>query len=115
MNTELQLLRAGEKVIADRFGMESAVGDVWDDVRIFRLALIARIQWLLNDHLERLMHILYLVDVDEALTRRVFSDSPPANIAATLADLIIERQLEKVRTRAQHRNDGGAMLDAGPP
>ena len=105
MNSEMHIIRAGEKVIADRFGMDGEVGDVWDDLRVFRLALIARIQWLIDYQLERLMHILYRVDVDEPLVQRVFTDTPAAGIASALADLIIDRQMEKARTRARHRRE----------
>jgi hypothetical protein len=105
MDNELQIIRAGEKVIADRFGMDEAVEHAWDDLEAFRQALIIRIQRLIDDNLERLMHILYRVDVAEEAAQRIFRDSPVAAIAPALADLIIDRQMAKARTRARYREE----------
>ncbi len=104
MDSERNIIRAGEKVIAERFGMDEAVGDAWDDLAAFRRELIARIQWLLDDQLERLMHILYRVDVDENAVQGIFREVPGPDIAADLADLIIHRQLAKARTRARYKS-----------
>ncbi|MCZ7557822.1 MAG: hypothetical protein M5R41_15595 [Bacteroidia bacterium] len=102
MENERSLIRAAGTVIAERFGMETAMDASSEDMSAFRDALIARIQWLLDTQLERLMHILYRVDVDEHAVQRIFRTSPVQDIATTLADLIIERQLEKARTRARY-------------
>jgi hypothetical protein len=102
MENERNIIRATETVIAERFGMEAAMDASSEDMSAFRDALIARIQWLLDTQLERLMHILYRVDVSEHAVQDVFRTSPVPAIATTLADLIIERQLAKARTRARY-------------
>jgi hypothetical protein len=102
MEHERSIIKATETVIAERFGMETAMDASPEDMSAFRDALIARIQWLLDTQLERLMHILYRVDVDERTVERIFRDLPVPLIAAALADVIIERQLEKARTRARY-------------
>jgi len=102
----LEVLRATEVVIANHFALEGETGDEWDDERIFRAALIERIVQLLEYQLERLMHILYRIDVDEAAVNRCFRNLPPGEVAAALADLIIARQKEKVLTRRGMKGKG---------
>lgn len=65
-----------------------------DDVRRF---LIPRITDLLDRNRPLLMHILYRVDVAERDVKHVFAESPTDAIPADLADLLIERQLQKLR------------------
>ena len=70
-----------------------------DDVRDF---LIVRILELLDRNRAMLMSILYRVDVTERDVQRVFSEAHPNVIAPQLADLLIERQLQKLRLRKQY-------------
>ena len=73
-----------------------------EDVRRF---LMDRIGRLLNERPALLMSLLYRIDVDEADVRRVMTESPPGRPPADLADLVIERQLAKVRMRRRYRDD----------
>jgi len=98
--------RERKRVIAERFGMAEEGGERWDDVSEFRRALIERIVYLLECDAERLMAILYRVDVSEDAVTGVFRERVPENIAPALADLIIERQMRKVRTRRKDGSDG---------
>ena len=74
-----------------------------EDVRRF---LIERIGRLLREQPALLMSLLYRIDVDEADVRRVMAESPPGRLPADLADLVIERQLAKVRMRRRYREEG---------
>ncbi len=53
-----------------------------------------------------LMHILYRVDVAERDVKRVFAESAPTDIPPRLADLLIERQLLKLKIRRKSREKG---------
>jgi len=97
------------RVIAVQFGFDfdgEGSQDLEDRESAFRALLIERIVALLTHDMERLMNILYRVDVSEALAARAFRDNAPEHIAPALADLIIERQLAKAETRARYRNNG---------
>jgi len=109
----LSLFSDSSRVIATQFELDFTVGEESDDERAdaFRALLTARIVELLDGDTERLMHILYRVDVPESVVARVFRDHPLAEIAPTLADLIIERQMEKARTRAAYRERRDTLLD----
>lgn len=75
-----------------------------DDLRRFVASHVAR---LLASNPQLLMSLLYRIDVRESLVRSVMTTEPPERIPDRLADLVVSRQLEKVRTRRRYRNDGG--------
>lgn len=70
-----------------------------EDVKAF---LVPRIAEMLNRNPAHLMSILYRVDVAEPRVQQVLQQSPPERIPHDLADLLIERQLQKVRMRRQY-------------
>ncbi|MFQ5571318.1 MAG: hypothetical protein ACE5G0_16705 [Rhodothermales bacterium] len=72
-----------------------------DDVRRF---LVGHITELLDRNPGMLLSILYRVDVAEQDVKRVFSLAEPEHMALQLADLLIERQLQKLRHWQQYRN-----------
>ncbi len=69
-----------------------------------RSLLINRITELLARNPEKLMAILYRIDVKEGAVNEIMSKSFPTEVPIHLADLVIARQLEKARTRAEHRS-----------
>ena len=66
--------------------------------------LTERIADLLARNPGMLMSILYRIDVPEARVTQVLTQGDPALIPAALADLVIERQLQKIETRRKHRD-----------
>jgi len=70
-----------------------------EDVKAF---LVPRIAEMLNRNPAHLMSILYRVDVAEPRVQQVLQQSPPERIPHALADLLIERQLQKVQMRREY-------------
>ncbi len=104
--SSLSLFADSSRVIAAQFDLADlpdADSSEEERARAFRAMLIERIVELLSGNTERLMHILYRVDVSEASVATIFRDTPLPDIAPALADRIIERQMEKARTRAEYR------------
>lgn len=64
--------------------------------------LVPRISALLDKNPGYLMSILYRIDVDEEKVKRVLNDCPFEDIASQLAELMIDRELQKIKTR-HHR------------
>jgi ribosomal protein L35AE/L33A len=60
--------------------------------------------YMLNHEMEKLMGILYRIDVREPAVKAAFAQSNPKLIAPELARLIIERELEKAISRKNTRN-----------
>ncbi|MBI2793687.1 MAG: hypothetical protein HYX66_03435 [Ignavibacteria bacterium] len=67
--------------------------------RRLRQVLLQRIIDLLNTNPEKLMSILYRIDVSESKIRELFASAFPPDIPERLADMVIERQIAKAQTR----------------
>ena len=61
-----------------------------------QLALAARVELLINTNLEKLLQILYRVDVDQRLSDQAFELGEVKKISMKLAEVIIARQLRKI-------------------
>lgn len=64
-----------------------------------RLTLIAAIRELIKTNTEKLGGILYRIDVSEAKLQQALASRGPVLPEEIIADLIIERQIQKLRTR----------------
>jgi hypothetical protein len=65
----------------------------------FRKLLIARIEELAEKNMDKLMWLLYRVDVSERKLHATLKETPPENFAPVIADMIIERQIQKIKSR----------------
>lgn len=70
-----------------------------------REKLAAYINHLLLNDFNRLIRILYRVDVSEQKLKQLLVDHPQTDAAVLISNLIIERELEKARSRASFRRD----------
>jgi len=72
------------------------------------VGLKEKIRELVNDLVEtdfnQLIQLLYRVDVNENKLKKLLSDNPHTDAAVLITDLLIERQLEKMRLRASSKN-----------
>ena len=62
-----------------------------------------KINILLEEKYDSLINILYRIDVDDKKIERVFSSEKKGNIPDKIADLIIERQLQKIHFRKMYK------------
>ena len=72
-----------------------------------RARLIDLINELIQKDFNALLQLLYRIDVDEMKIRSCLKENKNNDAASLLADLIIERQLQKIKTRQEYqsRND----------
>ena len=70
-----------------------------------QLQLERSINDLIQNNFERLVQLLYRIDVNEKKLKQLLSDYPQTDAAIIIARLIIERQLQKIKTRNQFRNN----------
>ena len=61
------------------------------------------INHLINHDFEKLVYYLYRIDVNENKMRALLEKKDGQNAAGLIADLIIERQAEKIKSRQQFR------------
>lgn len=59
---------------------------------------------LLNQDMERLLHAFYRIDLNEELFKKILTEEAPDKISLKLAQEVIRRELEKVKTREKYRS-----------
>ncbi|MGB5895731.1 MAG: hypothetical protein WBG58_16255 [Ignavibacteriaceae bacterium] len=70
----------------------------------FKAFLTDRLAFLLDNKYDNLINILYRIDIPEDKLSKLFAEQNRHYIPAALADLIIERSLQKVRFRQKYKN-----------
>jgi Asp-tRNA(Asn)/Glu-tRNA(Gln) amidotransferase B subunit len=58
---------------------------------------------LIQNNFEQLINLLYRIDISESKIRALLQTNPDNNAGNTIAALIIERQLQKIKSREQFR------------
>ncbi|MES2558809.1 MAG: hypothetical protein V4590_03660 [Bacteroidota bacterium] len=66
-------------------------------------ALTNVVMHLLLQDMEKLLNILYRIDVNEPKVKAAFAQNNPKLIAPTIAKLILERELQKAESRRKYR------------
>jgi len=69
----------------------------------FRKYLTEKLKYLLDEKFDLLVNILYRIDINEKKLSELFSGQNRDFIPSTLADMIIERQLQKIRLRKLYK------------
>ncbi len=84
-----------------------AVNDESEKFNAFRALLMRRIEELAEKDMDKLLWALYRIDVSEKKLHEVLPQTPPDQFSSTIADLIIERQKQKVESRKKFGNKEG--------
>jgi hypothetical protein len=72
----------------------------------FRSALAAYVNELLNHGFEKLINLLYRLDINENKLKQLLKNNIDTEAGLLIADLIIERQLQKINSRNQYKATG---------
>ena len=67
--------------------------------------LTDHINHLINTDFEKLIYYLYRIDVNESKMKQLLQQQGGENAAQLIARLIIDRQLQKIKSRAEHRSN----------
>ena len=105
-----------EKTILSSFEIDEhllpAAVNEQEKFNAIRELLIRRIEELAEKDMQKLLWILYRVDVSEKKLHETLGQTPPAQFAAVIADLVIQRQIQKAETRKQFgENENGWNFD----
>ena len=65
-----------------------------------RLLLVKKIDFLLDNDFEKLLQILYRIDVDENKAKTALTKKADLKPSEVLADLVIHRLMDKAKTRS---------------
>jgi hypothetical protein len=79
-------------------------GDREADLEALKFLLAAKIRDMLERNVERLVSIMYRIDLDPKVVDNIFDNASKDEIAIRLAEAVIERQLQKAKTREIYRN-----------
>ena len=74
-----------------------------DSLEEFRIYLTGKLRCLLDEKFDLLVNILYRIDINEKKLSELFSGQNRDFIPTSLADLIIERQLQKIKLRKLYK------------
>ena len=64
--------------------------------------LVALVNDLLRSDFERLVSLLYRLDIDEQHLKQTLRDNPDTDAAVLIVDMMIERQAQKIESRQQY-------------
>ena len=67
----------------------------------FLKLLSSAVQNLIDTDFERFLNALYRIDVDENKVKQAFASE--TNVAEAIAELIIQREVQKIETREKYR------------
>ena len=67
--------------------------------------LEGHINWMILHRFDALVQVLYRMDVDERKLRLLLQEGTNTDAARIIAGLMVERQLQKLRTRQQFHRD----------
>ena len=67
--------------------------------------LSAHINRLIQSNFEQLVNLLYRIDVSEAKIKSLLQIEPGTNAGDIISNLIIERQLQKIKSRLQFKTN----------
>lgn len=75
-----------------------------EDEETLKRKLAQFISYLLDKDMNRLLAIFYRIDLREDKVRNILTKSPVEEISSRLADLVIDREMQKVKTRLKYRD-----------
>jgi hypothetical protein len=90
----------------DKAGISSVITpEGIDNLAQLKERLTRKITVLIDTDYEKLLNILYRIDINENKLNKLFGSKNREYIPEKLADLIIERQLQKINFRNRYRNE----------
>lgn len=67
--------------------------------------IAAYINPLISNNFNKLISILYRMDINESKLKQLLNDNPAEDAALIIAELIVERQLQKIKTRNDNNSN----------
>lgn len=97
-----------ERLIADELGVAIPNSASLDDLKN---ALASKFNELINTDFNYLIQLLYRIDISEKKLKETLNQNKDKDAGKLLAELTIERQLQKIRTRQQYRRSDEDISD----
>jgi len=100
-----------EKSLLTRYLQEELTLDPADAYSLEDLTekLEYHVSGLIRHDFQKLVMLLYRIDVSETKLRQLLKENPEENSAKMIAHLIIERQEQKIKSRQQYKSKGSTL------
>jgi len=96
---EKELYTALIAKLSKDFSLEGSSLPVAANLALIKEFLVKRINELMSRDYERLLNSLYRIDVSESKVQEILHSKDKTTVTEKLADLIIERQMLRLRTQ----------------
>src|SRR6478752_9521214 len=103
-NNELASIMSNEEELTTYINKELTI-DLSPNISTEELVreIAIEVNHLIDKNFQKLIGILYRMDVSEPKLRNLLANHPQADAGIIIAQLMIERQLQKIQTRKQFR------------
>lgn len=104
MSKEVSIVKQSYDLIRKDFGLEEEWGfkDSENDFDRLEVFLTTQIRYLLDNDFNKLINALYRIDIPEAKVTHLLNEA--ADLANSLAKVVIEREKQKIFTRLTYRS-----------
>lgn len=118
MSNQLQVIENASNHLSNSWGVDEVKDIALDKEEKAYEAFLAKIEWvvkyLLEKDFERLLWMLYKVDVSEAKVSAIMDGREAGDVAKLIAQMIIEREIQKAQTRIAYKKERSAKDDLDP-
>jgi len=86
------------QIVNDAFSLNAHEDDL-------ALLLAEKINYLIVNDFNKLIYVLYRADINEKKLNLLLAENKKENAGKIIAALFIERQMQKIKSRQEHRRD----------
>lgn len=86
------------RIVNDCFSLQAAENN-------FAVLLAEKINYLIVNDFNKLIQILYRADISEQKLKGMLAENKSEDAGKLIAELFIERQMQKIRSRREHRRN----------
>ncbi len=97
-----EMLQIGAQLITKDFGLDDTELADALSVETLEARLTKVVQYLLDKDFQRLINIMYRIDLPESTFQQILANEEPDQIATSLSKHIIERELQKAVLRQKY-------------
>jgi len=107
MSTESEKVIEATELIHSHFGIERAMDyntDLLDSYSLLEEYLKGIIEHLLRNDMEKLLHAIYRIDIDERKFNEALASTDFFEARDKIVTLILKREFEKAESRLKYKN-----------
>lgn len=102
MSSNDEHIAEAASLIRKDFGIDSSELEDYTLLNELKSRLTRIVSYLLDNDFERLLQAMYRIDISERKFKAALNLNPASEVASSIAQLIIERELQKVATRRKY-------------